>query len=301
MGRRGLEAEATVERSVLTTGDTLIEICRLDKRSIWPAAWLEVEWLDGERDSLALLGGRTRTVRHEVTLSRRGRYLAGGGRVVARDPLGLMTWTAAVLPSVPVTVYPRPMPAPEAVETVRTLAARDPRRRFGAADATIGNLRDYVEGDAPTRIHWRTTARRGVLTVTEPESPRRLPVWLLVDLGGGDDAAEISAGIAVYLADALHRRGRSIGVIVAGEDMVVAQIQPDRDGLGHILLPLAETPAAPDSQIERLVDWAGQASDPRCLVLVSATAIRRESLVRRLKAAHSRAEIAVVVAGEAAA
>jgi uncharacterized protein (DUF58 family) len=269
-GRHGLRARSSVDRTCLTAGDTLLESCTLQKHSIWPAVWLQVEWSDGETSSLTLRGGASRTVGHERTFPHRGLYAAAGPHLIARDLLGLAAMAGASGPETPILVYPRPVPAPAALEAIRALAASRLRRPATELDATLGDLRDYVEGDAPSRIHWRTTARRGTLTVTDPECRQRRSLWLLVDMGGDEEAADEVAGIAAYLAVATARF--QLGAIVAGETLTIVHPRGGHASPGRILATLAEMPNAPESQLPALVRSARQAADPGCFVVVSAAA-----------------------------
>jgi uncharacterized protein (DUF58 family) len=301
-GGRGLDTSTSADRTRLTAGETSEESCRIEKRGFWPAVWLEVEWSDGETQNTAVRGGGTRLLTHRRIYPMRGRYVAADAIVRVRDPLGLFRRCCSTLPGSAITVYPRPVASPEALAAVHALSASQHRWRLGAADGTLGDLRDYVAGDAPSRIHWRTTARRGVLTVTDPESQRRQSIWLLVDLGGSEEAAERNAGIAAYLAERLHAAGNSVGAVVAGDRVAVVPARRGREGAAQILSALAEVGDAIRPQIELLLRAAAQAPDPGCFVLVSSLGSPgREDPVRRLRASHPRVQVLRVMAGESAA
>jgi hypothetical protein len=92
-----------------------------------------------------------------------------------------------------------------------------------------------------------------------------------------------------------------MGAIAGGAEVAVTELRSGRDGPGHVLLALAEVPAASDPQLDLLADAAIRLSDPGCFVIVSAAGSGREGLIRRLKMVHPHAEIAVVAPGRTAA
>lgn len=245
------------------------ETYHLIKDGWWPAPWIE---LDSDEASepihVALYGQGEHVVHRQRVFPWRGAYLLGGGTVRVRDPLGLFSRIHQMLPGESVLVYPHPIEVPQAVEFVRTLTGSQHRWRFGAADASVGDLRNYVPGDSPSRIHWRTSARRDTLIVTDPESVRPQAVWLLVDLGGDPDLAERTAGIAAYLAERLWSSG-PMGAIVAGEELAIVPVRRGRENATQILTALATTRTAARSQADRLHRAASTCEHPGALLLVS--------------------------------
>lgn len=278
-GSRGLKVSASTDRARLTAGEAIKETYLFEKRSMWPAAWIELEHdsgtLGAESTGLSLLGGSRQSISRHRTLGRRGQYALATGTVRVRDPFGLFTLTKAELAPTHVTVYPRAIEIPEAVEAARALSAGHHRWRSESADATHGDLREYVSGDPPSRIHWRSTARRGTLMVTDPESQRRQSIWLLVDLGGDPDAAETAAGIGAYLAEKLWRSGQAVGAVVAGEEVLVVPARRGREQAGYILGALATVDTSARSEVDRLVRALPRSDDLTTLVFIS-PAVRRE-------------------------
>jgi uncharacterized protein (DUF58 family) len=129
-------------------------------------------------------------------------------------------------------------------------------------------------------VHWRTTARTGSLVVTDSESQRRAATWLLVDLGGGEEA-ETAAGMGAYLAEKLWQSGAEVGAVVAGTELVMIPATRARDQLNQLLEPLAVVPAAALSQAERLLRAAHRCASPGQFVLISA-AVDDQHYIRAL-------------------
>ena len=85
-------------------------------------------------------------------------------------------------------------------------------------------VRNYVPGDALTRIHWPSTARLGQFMVKEFDLDPTIDVVLMLDLdresqaGEGDSSTEeygvtMAASVAAYL---LRQQELSVGLYVSG-------------------------------------------------------------------------------------
>ncbi len=132
-------------------------------------------------------------------------------------------------------------------------ATRQPLARRGGEDEFYG-LREYRHGDNPRWIHWRRSARAGVLVVREmsPPTPRRMMVVIsarAVELpepvvpasapGGrteerADDVLEQALSLAASLIHDAVRQGFEVGLILASsEDEGRARWIPASRGQRH--------------------------------------------------------------------
>lgn len=287
-GRRSLLVTSSTDRTRLTAGDTIEERFHFEKGNAWPTAWIQIDpyrtdsFTSDEPIDLAVLGNSRKTVARRHVLRARGRYELGTAAVRIRDPLGVFSVLHQRLPPIEVTVYPRPIEVPEAAQIAREAAMSQHRWRLSTMDASVGDLRDYHSGDAPSRIHWRSTARRGTLTVSEPESQRPPVTWIFVDLGGDFEETEKTAGVAAYLVEKLFARGQSVGTLVAGAETVVVRPRPGRGQVARALEALALTESTHLSQMERLVQAAGQCENAGSFILVSAES-GTSGYIRRLR------------------
>ena len=90
-------------------------------------------------------------------------------------------------------------------------------RRARSGEGEIHGLRPWREGDAPRRIHWKSSARLGTLVVREEEARRREP-WILV-LHPADDegpAGEEAVAAAAALLRLALREGRLASLRAGG-------------------------------------------------------------------------------------
>jgi uncharacterized protein (DUF58 family) len=110
----------------------------------------------------------------------RGRYELEP-ELVLEDVLGLVRSRAAL--PFPARVRVEPQLVELGAPRARAFAQRDGTRRAYAANAGDGlaGVRDHEVGESLRRVHWRTTARRGRLTVRELEEHPREELHLLLD------------------------------------------------------------------------------------------------------------------------
>jgi uncharacterized protein (DUF58 family) len=119
----------------------------------------------------------------------------------------------------------RPMPGESAGET--------PRRLPGAGVELL-QLRDYVSGDALSRVDWKATARRGTLVSREYSEAQHLEILLVVDAGRGSrvragdlDRLGLYANVAARLAEHAVSIEDRVGLLVYAGRTLSASI-PDR-------------------------------------------------------------------------
>lgn len=119
----------------------------------------------------------------------------------------------------------RPMPGESAGET--------PRRLPGSGVELL-QLRDYVGGDALSRIDWKATARRGTLVSREYSEAQHLEILLVVDAGrssrvraGALDRLGLYANVAARLAEHAISIEDRVGLLVYAERTLSAST-PER-------------------------------------------------------------------------
>ncbi len=187
---------------------------------------------------VAILGpGEQTTLRYTLQTTRRGAYALGPAHLQTGDVIGLQQYRRG-LPGVhELLVYPQAVHLPYAWPT--SAGGRQPvrarRRRRGEGDEFYG-VRDYVPGDDPRRISWKTTARRGELTVVEYEQLESLQGVILLDTerrwhaGAGDrHALEYGVTLAASLIEQAYDRGSSVGFIAGGMEQFNCMPLPELD------------------------------------------------------------------------
>jgi uncharacterized protein (DUF58 family) len=148
----------------------------------------------------------------------RGRYQLAP-ELVLEDPLGLVRAHVVLDRSGLVRVEPRLVELGPAYSPA--ISRRDGMRRAFAANAGDGlaGVRDHEFGESLRRVHWRTTARRGRLTVREVEEHPREDMLVLLDasrrLTGGGRVPAFEC--AVRAAGSLAVHAARSGIVVAFE------------------------------------------------------------------------------------
>lgn len=225
-----------------------------------PKLWLEVRDLSNLPDHQASqvvigLGGGQESGWGVRTLCRqRGRFQLGPVKFTSGDPFGLFESSRLIPQTNPLVVYPATFDLANLPLPLGALPGGDAvRRRTHYVTPNASSVRDYAPGDALSRIHWRSTARRDRLMVKEFELDPQSDVWILLD---GDRSAQVTAadpapfqwdGRALKPGEALHllaptteeylvslaasiaqyfvRRDRAVGFVAYGHTREV--IQPD--------------------------------------------------------------------------
>jgi uncharacterized protein (DUF58 family) len=85
----------------------------------------------------------------------------------------------------------------------------------------VTTIREYLPGDAFSRVHWRSSARHNKLMVKEFDLDPAVNIWIFLDLqqsvqaGEGEQSTEeYGVTIAATIANYLLREGLSVGLIV---------------------------------------------------------------------------------------
>jgi uncharacterized protein (DUF58 family) len=157
----------------------------------------------------------------------RGRYRLAA-ELVLEDPLGLARSRVAIAQPGLVRVEPQlvELGAPRAP----ALARRDGMRRAFAANAGDGlaGVRDHEVGESLRRVHWRTTARRGRLTVRELEDHPREDMLVLLDAlrhpEGAGRAPAFECAVRAAGSLALHAARAGMSVAFEGTGLRVGRV-----------------------------------------------------------------------------
>jgi uncharacterized protein (DUF58 family) len=144
----------------------------------------------------------------------------------------LAWWTRRLARDDPFSVAPDTLPRgarPIAGESV----GETPRRLPGVGVELL-QLRDYVSGDAMSRIDWKATARRGALISREYSEAQHLEILIVIDASrasrvrAGDlDRLGLYANVAARLAEHAVSAEDRVGLLVYAEDTLAACL-PDR-------------------------------------------------------------------------
>ena len=172
-------------------GDALEEQWDLTNDGWLPLLWLEIEdastlpGYTGKR--VAAAGGSDRQQwLTEARCEQRGVYTLGPLSARTGDPFGLFRYEWREDNIRQIVIYPPLVQLPPLV------IPQGQRGGLSRADLlqqhvtpSVGGLREYIQGDPPSHIHWPTVARTERLMVKEFDQERAGAVWLALDLYAG--------------------------------------------------------------------------------------------------------------------
>jgi uncharacterized protein (DUF58 family) len=173
-------------------GDSVVVHLTISNRSRLPTGSLMLEdQLPGQLHGTArfvvdgLSGRETRTVSYRMPALARGRYRAGPLHIRLTDPFHLLDVRRSFTATNEIIVAPVVEPLRN-LEPPRSLDAGDDAgsHSIGARGADDASTREYRTGDALRKIHWRSSARTGILMVRQEERPWQGKLTVLLDLRG---------------------------------------------------------------------------------------------------------------------
>jgi len=157
-------------------------------------------------------------------LVERGRYRFEPLRVSTRFPFGLFARTVTVGEPETLIVLPRLGRLTRGWATRRqtALAGTDRRRAKPGPEGDFYGVREWHCGDGRRVIHWRTSARLGMLAVRQFERPQSRDVAVLLDLWRpeaarpeDDESIELAVSFAAtVLADACRKGGSNVALAI---------------------------------------------------------------------------------------
>ncbi|WP_145138019.1 DUF58 domain-containing protein [Paenibacillus sp. Y412MC10] len=187
LGPRQIRVERSLPQSLIPSGETVPVTMRIHFRSPLPLPWMAVEdYYTGGSFRRVLFPGfrRSLTYRYEIPALPRGHY---GFEACALEWGGLFGWfqgRKVVKGEGRFIVLPEPLPVGQECRPAASLSSseevslRPPR----FADGMKGmEVREYVPGDPPNRIHWKHLARWGRLHTSLPEEAQQSSYAVMID------------------------------------------------------------------------------------------------------------------------
>jgi uncharacterized protein (DUF58 family) len=180
------------------------------------------------------------------TPNQRGRWTGPGTIIVdARSPLGgfarrrVWTWSVATI------VHPAPS------SRFREIAGSSPHdgsaRGAGRAGRGIEvfGLRDWRAGDGAAAVHWRTSARRGSLSVLERERPAANDLLIALGRPGNGATWELAIARAATTAAIAYHGGTRVMLVTGAGIAVPSSLTALLDWFAAV----EENPVASHSQV----------------------------------------------------
>lgn len=270
---RGVVVRRSARSLRSQVGQVFEERFEVHNHSRWTCLWIEVRDhspLPGAAGShvLTMISGHEgRTYLSRTRLVERGVFPLGPTELISGDLFGLFPAKVTVRGEESLLVYPMMVEVNSFPNPPGLLPGGEAlRRKTAQITSNAAGVREYAPGDPLNRIHWVSTARRDRLMVKEFELDPLADVWIFLDAARTVHAAqpyerpkldirdfwrkkyefklppstlEYSVTIAASLARYYLRRGRAVGMVTAGPNLLI--LPSDRGGrqLGKILESLA--------------------------------------------------------------
>lgn len=160
-----------------------------------------------ELDVPGLAAGAVHEDLFAVPTGRRAVITVGPVRAMRGDPLGLALRYAVTTGSEELFVHPRVVRLTGTDAGLLRDLEGGSTRDLSDTDLAFHALRDYVVGDDRRAIHWRTTARRGVLTVKQYQDTRRTQTTVALSTDPRDyatDQDDLELAVSVAASVGVH-------------------------------------------------------------------------------------------------
>ena len=218
-----------VRVTVRNTGRMLVPWVLLE--DLLPLAVLKkdarLKVVKGKHVQISMLrGGGETTVRYQLECVRRGYYQIGPLVLENGDLFGLHRRYRVETKPAYLLVYPKMMML-DGYELASRRPIGDVRltHRLYEDPTRIAGVRAYEPGDSLNRIHWKATARTGVLQSKIHEPSSLSGVTVLLDFHesgyparGEPFRSELAVTAALSLANAVFEMGQQTGLIANGRD-----------------------------------------------------------------------------------
>ncbi|MGD9497919.1 MAG: DUF58 domain-containing protein [Armatimonadota bacterium] len=231
-GLDGLQTERHTTARDAEIGEDVIVTVAVRNNKALPTIWLVAEDLvprgleaagTWARAVLLLPFGATR-LQYRLNCARRGYFRIGPVLFETGDFFGLNRKFATGADAHFVTIYPRVVPLERyGIPTSRPMGETVVKRRLVEDPTRLAGVREYRTGDPLRRIHWKATARTGVLHSRVYEYSTLIGANIILDFGrtSWEDARErvelavtAAASIAAHLSD----RKQLVGLVTNGGD-----------------------------------------------------------------------------------
>jgi uncharacterized protein (DUF58 family) len=237
-----LTADRQCNRLTAFIGDRVAVLVRIENASRVPVPWVLLEDLlprralvfqpphlavSGQRLQLAMFKPRSsRSLLYQLTCNRRGYYQLGPLVLETGDLFGLFRRYRLLTEPHFLLVYPRVIPL-EGFELASKRPIGEVRMSYRLFEdpTRIAGVRAYERGDSLNRVHWKATARTGVLhsKVYEPSTVAGVTLLLDFHQAAHDPRhepvrSELAVTAAASIANAMYELGQQVGLVTNGRD-----------------------------------------------------------------------------------
>lgn len=237
-----VSATRECSRQTAQIGDKAAVVLTLENHGNLPIPWLLAEdalpspallqrpprlAVEGRRLQIVQMSFRgQKTVLYQVQFLMRGYYQIGPLLLESGDVFGLhRRYRVAADPQF-VLVMPKIVPLEGYnLTSRRPIGEVKLTHRLFEDPSRISGVRQYASGDALNRIHWRATARTGILhsKIFEPSCVAGMTILLdfhqsMYASRGEPMCSELAVTTAASLANAVYQMGQQVGLVTNGRD-----------------------------------------------------------------------------------
>ena len=241
---QAIVAERKCEADTAEIGDQVGVAIKLKHVGQFPITWVLVEDMlenrslvykppslsvNGRRlEVMKLRPGQTKLLTYQLQCNRRGYYQIGPLVLETGDMFGLNRRFRVLTDPVFLLVFPKIISIPSYdIASRRPIGEVVMTHRLFEDPTRIAGVRKYQEGDPLARVHWRATARTGILQSKIYEPSTLAGATIVVDFHkesfdskGEPVRSELAITAAASVANALQELGQQIGLISNGRDAV---------------------------------------------------------------------------------
>ncbi|MBF4459723.1 DUF58 domain-containing protein [Pseudoclavibacter sp. VKM Ac-2867] len=219
IGRESFGVQVELEPRRVRVGDRALgrlQVTNLGERRVLPTRLaLPVGHATAEFSVPQLAPDETHEDLFAVPTSRRAVIEAGPARSLRGDPLGLLERSTRWTGVLELFVHPRTVRLTAQVAGLLRDLEGVTGERITDDDLAFHALRPYESGDDRRNIHWRTSARTGLLMVRQFQETRRSQANVLQTLEAAAYASEDEFELAVEVLASLTQELISSGVAVS--------------------------------------------------------------------------------------
>jgi uncharacterized protein (DUF58 family) len=223
-------------------GEQIAVVVTIENRGRLPIPWLLVEDLlpadallfeppklavSGSRMRLLMLrGGGRKTLLYQLTCNRRGYFQLGPLVLETGDLFGLHRRFRVLTDPHYLLVMPKVMPlSGYEIASRRPIGEVKLTYRLYEDPTRIAGVREYQRGDSLNRVHWKATARTGVLHSKVYEPSTVAGTTLLLDFHQSSYErrhepmrSDLAVTAAASIANAVFLMGQQVGLVTNGRD-----------------------------------------------------------------------------------
>ncbi len=232
---RGLECTREVSRMEIPIGERVEAILTVKNKGFLPVPWAFVEDLLPQKTPttgeyarlLTLMPGQEEKLLYQITFSRRGYHQIGPAMIETGDLFGFFRRYKTGPGKNYVIVYPSVEPLMEYdIAARRPLGTVKITNRIFEDPSRILGVREYAPGDPLNRIHWKTSARTGILHTKVWEPSKVIGATIVLDFhqdsyagAAGKERGELAIIAAASLADFVASANEQVGLVTNGRDL----------------------------------------------------------------------------------